>query len=403
MRFLAAFFVVLAAGLGGTAGVCLIVDPYDVWRTVDVLRDKPEQIFHDRMHKAHELRHLRPDVVFLGTSRTQVGLDPKSPALRGATAVNAALSDGTPYEALRYLQHARALGDVKIAVMGLDLLSFDVGTPPNVEYDDRRLATTIDGRPQPLYALQDAIPTLLTVDALRSSARTIKKQGQPSYFHRGGQRDTRFMEERVVEQGGQRKNFLHSERSYLDSYACFDLLLEGPDARTIADLRALVAYARDAGISLRLFFSPSHARSQLVVLQAGHWLLQQAWREQVVRVVEEEGGDVQVWDFVGAGRFTGEAVPALDDATSRTAHYWESSHYKSALGELVLARVLRGEGADGFGVRLTPGNVRAENDRVENELLRWAAAHPDDAREIAKLAAEVLPPRRARCAAEEAP
>ena len=63
-------------------------------------------------------------------------------------------------------------------------------------------------------------------------------------------------------------------------------------------------------------------------------------------------GAYAVWDFSDATEFTTEPLPALDDVDSRMQWHWESSHYTSALGGLVLEQVLGGRDT-GLGRQLT--------------------------------------------------
>jgi hypothetical protein len=364
-RYLGTLLLCIIAGLAAVGGANAVIDPYGIWglSALPTLRGhRPEEVFHDRMFKAHELQREHPDAVLLGTSRTQVGLDPHSPAFQGRAerVVNAALSDGQPWEAWRYLQHAEGLGPVKLAVMGLDYLSFDVSAPPNVEFSDARLSVDAEGQPQRLSWLADVAPALFSETALRASAHTLRERGDPSYFFEGGQRNPVFMQARQDEQGGMRQAMLFSERDYFSNFACYQPTDGAGYSRTLADLAQVVAECKTRGIALRLFFSPSHARSQLVIRDSGLWPAQEEWKRAVVELVETvgAGADIQVWDFAGAGRYTGEEVPPLDDHQSRMHWYWESSHYKGELGDLALARMLgqpdTAATAD-FGERVTTG------------------------------------------------
>ncbi len=79
--------------------------------------------------------------------------------------------------------------------------------------------------------------------------------------------------------------------------------------------------------------------------------------------------------------------------------YWEASHYKVELGDVVLARVLAGEppGADvgaHFGALLDPANIDAHlaQDRLRRDA--WARSEPDSVALIHSLVAS--PPGKSR-------
>ncbi len=399
-RYLATLAAALAVALGGVAALNALADPWGVFglvRRPGLNAAKPEQVFHDRLVKAHAVARLAPDALLLGTSRAQVGLDPGDPALRAVAArpYNAALSDGTPYEARRLLQHAQALGQVRLAVVGLDLLSFNARTPPNPEWSEDRLAVDRAGAARPLSRAADWPAVLLSLDAARASLRTLRRQDQPSYFHDDGRRRTETMEARIAEEGSARATLLWSERSYLRSYACYDLDAPGGGAPGLEELARLLAEARRGGTAVRLFFSPSHARSQLVVAAAGHWATQEAWKRRVVALAAASGADVEVWDFSGAAPgTTGEPAPPPGDPSARLRWFWESSHYRAELGSLVLARLVGGAPPDGFGRRLTPGTVEGALAGVAREVAAYAEAHPDEVAEIEAAARQELPAHR---------
>lgn len=395
-RFLAVFAAVTVAGLLGVATLNALVDPYGIyglWQRPGLNANKAQQIFHDRLVRAHAVRAQRPDALLLGTSRTQVGLEPGSPVLaaRAGRAVNLGLSGGSAYEALRYLQHASALGEVRFALVGLDALAFNAYAQPNPEYTEERLAVDADLRPNPTSFAADWLPTLLSMEAVRASALTVLRQREPSYFYASGRRQETTFEQRVVSEGGARATMLWSEDYYLGEYACFAFRRPGGEAPALEDLRRLLAFARERNIHLYLFFSPSHARSQLALTAAGHWPAAEQWKREVSALVQQAGDGVELWEFSGADpRYTAEPVPPAGNTQARMRWYWESSHYRHALGERVLARIF-GEAAPedaGFGVRLLPSNLEQELRRVADEVDAYASAHPDEVEEIGRLAAK---------------
>jgi hypothetical protein len=127
--------------LGGTALLVaavalfnLLADPFDVYGLVTVRslnEAKPFARFHDRLQKAWAVLRVRPDTVVLGTSRAQIGVPASLLGAAGVAArpLNLGLPGGTAYEACRYLQHAKAAGEVRSAAVGLDSCSCSTGTP----------------------------------------------------------------------------------------------------------------------------------------------------------------------------------------------------------------------------------------------------------------------------------
>jgi hypothetical protein len=86
------------------------VDPYGVFKTPKFLGInyyKPEQKSQDRLLKAIEITQLKPQIVILGSSRVQWGINPLYPALnQQKNPYNSALDGVTIYELMRYFNHA---------------------------------------------------------------------------------------------------------------------------------------------------------------------------------------------------------------------------------------------------------------------------------------------------------
>ena len=379
--------------LVATLAFCAWVDPFGLYRWFPERpgfnAHKPRQQSHERMVRAADLSRLAPDAIILGTSRAQVGLDPEAPAWAGVAQrpANSAFSDGTPYEALRYLEHAHRQSKIKFAVIGVDYLSFvgDVRNSP--DYSDDRLATSKRHAPQPFFRWADAPSALMSFDALRISRRTLLEQDQPSYFTDRGRRNTFTMEQRIVDQQGARGAILWSERDYADSYHCAD-----PDrlAVHLKDFEALVAFARAEGITLVVMTSPSHVRSLQLLRETGLWPEVERFKSAVAKISHDAG--FAFWEFgIADARTTAEEVPPLGDKAARMRWYWESSHFKKELGDVALARVLgrpMPESLVDWGTVVAPDSLDAVLAKVSDGLSAWATAHPTDVEEIRKVVTE---------------
>ena len=78
---------------------------------------------------------------------------------------------------------------------------------------------------------------------------------------------------------------------------------------------------------------------------------------------EAQAGGARLLDFSLRHRLTTETIPASGDRASVPLHYWESGHFKEALGDHIIRRIA-GEEASGFGIERTtgiPGQHRAQS------------------------------------------
>jgi len=98
-----------------------------------------------------------------------------------------------------------------------------------------------------------------------------------------------------------------------------------------------------------------------------------------------------LWDFSGYNSLTTEDVPPDGDSETQMKWYWESSHYKKELGDLVLDRIFdyhhsRRIVPDDFGILLTSENITAHLCRIRDKQREYHKLHPGDVAEIEELA-----------------
>jgi hypothetical protein len=391
-RFLLSFFVVLAVGSAAAAVTDFVVDPYDIWRAGKprLVPTRPEVRFHDRQHKAVEVWRRQATVAALGSSRVQIGIPDESPAYGDELAINLGLPGGTMYEVLRYLQFAHAVHPLHTVVLGLDPLMFDGNTRrASVEFNEGRLATS--HAPRPGVAWEDVAPTLLSFDALNATRRTLLKRGRPDYVSAGGARTEAFMQQEFDRLGGAHAMFQLSDKSYLAWFRCFRLPRE-KDPPHFDDFQALLDFVQAQHLALKLYISPVHARQLALVQTAGQWEAREAWLRRVVQLVaaanaRDPAQPLEVWDFSGPTAVTAEELP--NDAAQPMARYWDTSHFKFAIGHRVLAHLLRDQRDPGFGEALNPATLEQRLVSQRQAVAAWRASHPTDDAELAHAWAEL--------------
>jgi len=137
------------------------------------------------------------------------------------------------------------------------------------------------------------------------------------------------------------------------------------------------------GIRVIAFINPSHADELEVVDMSGHWPALEAWKRALTAMVAEYAAasgpaPVELWDFSGYDAYSREPVP-MDRHPMHW--FWNTSHYTSALGELILRRIF-GEDNAHFGVRLYPGNIEARLAEVRQQQRQYRELQPTDVRRI---------------------
>ncbi len=360
-RFNLALLGFLSAPLVVAAGFNTVVDPYGVhgrdgW--VGFNHVKPRQGNSDRLNKAIAVINQQPDVVILGSSRVKQGINPDHPQLqaRGERVYNLGLNGLNSYEQLRYFEHLLAnQPQPRLIVVGLDFFMYNQHLENQAGYEEYRLE-----RRQ--MAWQDWINVNLSLDALQASYDTIIASRQdagespPNYGHNG------FMPNLNAEDGKTEWRFAQSLQLYYRRHGDYEL-----SAEHVGHFANLVTIARDRGIPIVAFFSPTHVIHWEGIRLTGRWEAYESWKRQMVAILP-------VWDFMGYDQFSAEPVAAV------MRHYTDESHYRVSVGDRILDRILASNGADGpggFGVLLTPETVDEYLADVRRDREVWAASNPE--------------------------
>src|SRR5258706_1813964 len=174
----------------------------------------------ERTLKPVWLEQIRPELVFVGSSRVRDGFDPAliDPALK-TRSFNYGASSMTPYEARRFVQDALAHSSVSQIVVALDAFTGNGGPGEALpSFDETRLAVTPSGDPTPpralwLFTTRYLSGGALGMNALAAWSLTQLKDGQsaadrpdifPAYTHMSEavmQKDLAYRRARVMRMG----------------------------------------------------------------------------------------------------------------------------------------------------------------------------------------------------------
>lgn len=214
---------------------------------------------------------------------------------------------------------------------------------------DSRLLVDRNGNPNPNRRWQtwiDRLTASMTIGALFDSVETFFDQ------------DTRYSvtmttmgfdplnEYRLeVRRIGEHGLFAQKDAVYQAEYASYHAR-NFSDTRANSEFQELTALIRTAArshIHVELVIYPYHASYLEMLHKFNLWDSFCAWKWALVSMVDEEqtlrGADVRLWDFSGYNDISQERIPARGDRRSETRWYWEAGHFKSALGDQILARV----------------------------------------------------------------
>lgn len=353
---------------GAVATLNYQVDPYLIhqWDSAELRRLLPGREKLSPWGKTYALARFQPQVLYAGNSRTELGLPVQAPWFSGRRVFNAALSGASLADAAAMVRHAAAVSKIETVVWGIDAPSFSMEIG-NTDFDRELVA--VDGYyllRRRLINLKRAFSVDMTLDSIRVLHGTFGRVCHSSLALLG-QRDGRCVRDRIDSLGGTSKAILPRIRDFARG--------GGPTDEAMQELKqSTEALCRD-GTRLRLYINPTHAMTADALYWAGKWPALEAWQGRLAELAERQrrqGCDVRVFDFSGFNGVTTEAPPQVSGMADMR-NYWETSHYRENVGQMVLARLF-GQGDAGFGAELTPQSLaqhqsaqRAARDRYHQE------------------------------------
>jgi hypothetical protein len=390
----------LLAGVLLTVLFVVVVDPYRLFRLVDIVgfnAVKPRPDHYQSEIKLAGARALRPALVLMGNSRVDVGIDPDSENLRAAsrTAYNLAIPGTGVGTSREQFNHLRAAGAAPATLLlGVEFFDFLLN-PDSADAPDQ---------PQPtgLVRLRWKIDTVFSLDALLDAVKTLRIQNDADAGTMTGRGfNPLFDYLKIAREEGYHAIFLQRARENARSFS----LAPHGIARTRSDSSAewrdlgglLDAAAREK-TEIHLIIYPYHAQLMAMLEQTGLWPVFEQWKLRLLREIAtlnatHPAARVVLWDFSGYGKLQCEAIPAKGDVVHVTRWYWESGHFKSALGERMLERIFGARGAEPahheFGFRLNAANWDANGERIARERRACLAAEPAMFRDAASMVADV--------------
>lgn len=320
-RFNIALSIFAASTAFGIGGLNAVIDPYGMVNSPDISgvnQFKPEQITRVRMFKAAEVSRIQPRSLLMGSSRADIGLDPNHPALADVEpGYNLGLSGANMHEVRQYFEHALYnQPDLDVVVIGLDFFMFNQFKQDEGDFSLERLN-------QQHPAPDDLVNVLFSLDALESSVQTLRFNLRPSPSSLYDATGRRYQFGDFTQASEQR--FRQMTTRLLETHGYYQDYELSQDY--LADLEAVVDLAAQHDIELHLFISPSHATLTESLYQAGLWPEYAAWKQALVAIAP-------IWNFAGYNSVTTERI------SDEMMNYVDSSHYSTAVGNLMLNRML---------------------------------------------------------------
>ena len=377
-RYLVCFLACVVLVLGAVSFLNYHVDPYLLHQWDSPLLQRPRQL-NEKLGawaKTYAVARYRPAIIYIGNSRTELGLPTGVRAMFGGKSVfNSAVSGASIGDAIRLAEHAARVSRVETMVWGIDAPTF------SLNMGAARVEDSLTGAEHGFFARRALVNLKrgLTVDMTEDSVRILTGHAGDtcrSNLALYGQRDETCTIKGMRHWLGTKDAIPVRLQEFSDG--------QGPTPPSTRALDASIGKLCRGGMRLRLYINPTHALTLYALYWRGKWDAMQAWQRGLVQVVARHrlhGCDVRLHDFSGFNSITTEATPLVSGKPDMH-YYWEVSHYRDNVGRMILARLFGGDTpppAD-FGVELTQANVgdhqaamRAARDRYRVEHAREAA------------------------------
>ncbi|KTD47609.1 hypothetical protein [Legionella quateirensis] len=373
-----------------------LVNPYNIYKSLPIQRfsQKPVVTSHLRLAKAMAVEWNKPDVLILGSSTAETGLNPQFPAWNNSRVYNLGLSGANIYEVMRYLQHAESIKPVKKVVLAVNFFMFNAYINNRDDFDESILRVDVQGKNNPL-ALNNVFTTLLSYDAIKASLETISSQNKKNAFQSNGQLVLNYREDQVNQLKGYKNNFLYTERFNKSSllpppHELFGFTNKEQQINTLQYMQNIIAICEKNNTQLILVIAPEHIRLLETYKQLGLWNLYEQWQKELVDMIDLHNKNhpnvpFELWGFNKVNAITTEQLPEKEDTHTAMHWFWDPYHFKNELGNLILSSILNNKDesqTNNFSTRLTPINIYSELQFNRTALSRWENEHLSEVSEL---------------------
>ena len=330
-----------------------IVDPYRIYDT-NIFKNKPKEDLQARFAKVLRIQQLKPTSIFLGNSRPQRSFDSAHKYFT-QPAFNAAISGSNLNEAKAYLKWAIRQGNLKQA-----LLVFDDKTMLGMRNKTDDFEEYFKNPKVYKYKI------LFSLQMLRDSIATVKKRKQTPLFEPDGRRTEASLLEEVQKNGGYYKYSINTlENGYMAKYNKNEV--SKLSYKVFIDI---LKECHDNNIKLDIAISPLHVRLlEAMDYRVGLDVVWYEWKKQIVAINEEVALKLgkkpfRIIDFGMYNNITAQELPKDINQTSK--YYWEASHYKTKLADMMLDALMQQNIDNDFGMEITSKNIDAHIEKQKS-------------------------------------
>lgn len=378
MKYITTYFASFFFLLFSIASFNWFIDPFGMFwspQLENFNQLKPEAGSRSRITKAYQANNINPEVLIVGNSRVEMGLNPLSTYFSNTTVYN----QGIPGAGLRMqidyaLNTIASSSNVQHIIIGLDFVDF------LIDSSDKQFKTTKEKTPNYAFRLPQIYTTqeysslskykellglTFSLDAFSSSILTITKQNSLSSSIDPLGFNNAFSYKQIMESEGIRPLFTQKleevKSRLLKKRWTINTTNSYPYSKRYLELGRLIEKTVQKNIKLTIFINPYHYSYLHTIAENKYWNSFELWKETLLNyLTTKQKTEVKLWDFSVINEVINEDVP-LSTPKKAMNWFWEPAHYKKELGEemlsILLNKELQAHSSSTFGTQITINNI----------------------------------------------
>lgn len=325
----------------------ILVDPYGIFRIFDIHGINAVKPFQDNMEQLFKpiaLVRYDPEIVIVGSSTSQFGMDPHTvERIGGAKTYNFGIDGPTIWEVEGFLSFALRNSRAREAIVVLDFLMFNAARGrSNSRFNPDRMNAQFSFLSLDYFSFRELLRVLFSSATLWDSLRTLFAQTRLPYYDERGFSPQTDNRNRLISEGNLAFMFEDSRRVYLnfhnnsgENYFALSEIENSLDA-----IDSILRSAKKHGVRLNVVLAPVHSQFLSGLRDKGLCPALSSWRQTIRERVLKHislGGQIELHDYILDPR-NSERVPVKRGIDMR---FWSDAyHFSPAYGDEILSAIV---------------------------------------------------------------
>ncbi len=375
MRYLTVMFSIFLTVLVAIASFNWFIDPFAMYWSpqVDGINSvKPEAEKRSRISKAYRIEDVHPQILIVGNSRVEMGLDPNNAVFKGQRVYNQGIPGATIRMQVDYAINAiNTEPELTSILMSVDFLDFllndndidllKVNDNAINSYDFRLIQPDDNKIFAQFERLKEKASLIFSLDALVASFKTITSQESlVNHINTEGFNSANLYLSILKTEGiiplFNKKLTSVTQRLTNQSLG---IIAQNtyPYSINFQNLGRLITTAHKKNIQVTFFINPYHFSYLHTLAENKQWDNFNVWKKTLVKYFQNnQDNKVTLWDFSLFNSVINEEVP-ITNPNQQMKWFWEPAHYKKELGNIMLKQMDFQNNQSNIGIKLNQSNI----------------------------------------------